>query len=209
MAIWSIFTFLLFICTLALNAALATLFFLLTITFALLSAGVTHATTNKVGGARAPVWLDPEHCRECTASLCSPNHSCRYIVSPQSVLSGSDSLCAPSMPRSVLASARERPPVALRVREVWGICRPDLTLQSLAYTGWFGLITAITAFYIAFAELFNDTVKKDVLPLGAFSWLNRALHTGATTPYDVNRTDPRAYGPTGYDQRNVRAPGPA
>jgi hypothetical protein len=70
--------------------------------------------------------------------------------------------------------------------------------------GWFGLLTAITAFYIAFAELFNDTVKKDVLPLGAFSWLSRVLHTGATTPYDVNRTDPRAYGPTGYDQRNVR-----
>ena len=53
LAIWSIFTFLLFICTLGLNLALATLFFLLTVTFALLSAGVTHATTNKVGGAQA------------------------------------------------------------------------------------------------------------------------------------------------------------
>ena len=54
LAIWSIFTFLLFICTLGLNLALATLFILLTITFALLSAGVTHATTNKVGGAPWP-----------------------------------------------------------------------------------------------------------------------------------------------------------
>ncbi len=50
LAIWSIFTFLLFLCTLALNAALATLFFLLTITFALLAAGVTHATADKVAG---------------------------------------------------------------------------------------------------------------------------------------------------------------
>ena len=51
LALWSIFTFLLFLCSLALNAALATLFFLLTITFALLAGGVNHPTTDKVAGA--------------------------------------------------------------------------------------------------------------------------------------------------------------
>ena len=51
LALWSIFTFLLFLCTLALNAALATLFILLTITFALLAGGVSHATCDKVAGA--------------------------------------------------------------------------------------------------------------------------------------------------------------
>ena len=53
LGLWSILTFLLFICTLALNAALATLFFLLGLTFALLSAGVQHETTDKAAGAPA------------------------------------------------------------------------------------------------------------------------------------------------------------
>ena len=68
------------------------------------------------------------------------------------------------------------------------------------------MITALTAFYIAFAELFNDTLKKNVLPLGELSFLTRALGSNTAVPYDVNRTDPRGYGPTGVDQRNVREP---
>ena len=51
LALWSILTFLLFICSLALNAALSLLFFLLGLTFALLAAGVQHETTDKVAGA--------------------------------------------------------------------------------------------------------------------------------------------------------------
>ena len=70
--------------------------------------------------------------------------------------------------------------------------------------GWFGVITALTAFYIAFAELFNDTLKKNVLPLGELSFLTKSLGSQAAAPYDVNRTDPRGYGTTAADQRNVR-----
>ena len=74
----------------------------------------------------------------------------------------------------------------------------------MVFAGWFGVITALTAFYIAFAELFNDTLKKNVLPLGELSFLTRALGSQTAAPYDVNRTDPRGYGPTGAAQRNVR-----
>ena len=45
--------------------------------------------------------------------------------------------------------------------------------------GWFGLITAAIAFYIAFAELTNDTLKKDVFPLGPFTWHLKFFHTPA------------------------------
>ena len=84
--------------------------------------------------------------------------------------------------------------------------RIDAQGQSLVCSaGWFGVITALTAFYIAFAELFNDTLKKNVLPLGELSFLTRALGSQTATPYDVNRTDPRGYGPSGIAQRNVRA----
>jgi hypothetical protein len=65
------------------------------------------------------------------------------------------------------------------------------------------VLTAATAFYIAFAELFNDTVKKDVLPLGTFTWLTDLLHSAAV-PYDVQRTEPRGFGTTGVEQRTVR-----
>jgi succinate-acetate transporter protein len=51
LSLWSIFTFLLFVCTLALNAALSVLFSLLGLTFALLAAGVQHETTDKAAGA--------------------------------------------------------------------------------------------------------------------------------------------------------------
>ena len=64
------------------------------------------------------------------------------------------------------------------------------------------MLTAATAFYIAFAELFNDTVKKDVLPLGTFTWLTNLLHSSAV-PYDVQRTEPRGFGTTGVEQRTV------
>jgi len=61
--------------------------------------------------------------------------------------------------------------------------------------GWFGVITAAIAFYIAFAELTNDTLKKDIVPLGAMTWVQRMITHDSTAPaYNVNRTDPRGYG---------------
>ena len=81
LALWSIFTFLLFLCTLALNAALATLFFLLTITFALLSAGVMHETADKVGGAgrkRSPPML--AGILLCTLSVASISQSIESLL---------------------------------------------------------------------------------------------------------------------------------
>lgn len=59
--------------------------------------------------------------------------------------------------------------------------------------GWCGLITAAIAFYIGFAELTNDTLKKDVLPLGPLTWHLKFLHTPAAA-YNVNLTDPRGFG---------------
>ena len=69
------------------------------------------------------------------------------------------------------------------------------------------MLTAATAFYIAFAELFNDTVKRDVLPLGQLTWLQNLLHSAAV-PYDVQRTEARGFGTTGIEQRTVSFPPP-
>ena len=48
LGLWSIFTFLLFLNALALNIALSSLFFMLTLTFALLAGGQTALGSEKV-----------------------------------------------------------------------------------------------------------------------------------------------------------------
>ena len=54
-----------------------------------------------------------------------------------------------------------------------------MSLQSLLLQagGWFGLMTAAIAVFIAFAELTNDTLKKDVIPLGTLTWATDFFHS--------------------------------
>ena len=54
---------------------------------------------------------------------------------------------------------------------------------------WAGLVQ------IAFAELTNDTLKKDIVPLGPMTWVQRMVTHDAPSPaYNVNRTAPRGFG---------------
>lgn len=69
----------------------------------------------------------------------------------------------------------------------------ETVLGSEKAGGWCGMITAAIAFYIGFAELTNDTLKKDVIPLGPLTWATRVFHTPAPA-YNVNLTDPRGFG---------------
>lgn len=108
LGLWAIVTFMFFLNALALNVGLSLLFFFLTITFSLLSGGITSLGSEKAAG-------------------------------------------------------------------------------------WFGMITAATAFYIGFAELTNDTLKKDVIPLFPLTWASRVFHSNAPA-YNVNLTDPRGFG---------------
>lgn len=59
--------------------------------------------------------------------------------------------------------------------------------------GWFGLMTAAIAVFIAFAELTNDTLKKDVIPLGTLTWATDFFHSNKQN-YNVNLTEARGYG---------------
>ena len=65
---------------------------------------------------------------------------------------------------------------------------PPCIFATLTLT-WAGLLQ------IAFAELTNDTLNKDIVPLGAMTWVQRMITHDSTAPaYNVNRTDPRGYG---------------